>query len=57
MGPMIGDYETQSLTNITLMRLTNEGDVCGLAVVDTLLSVNPEPRQLGETFFSSSGCC
>ena len=34
------------------MRLTNEGDVCGLAVVDTLLSVNPEPRQLGENLDS-----
>ena len=52
MGPMIADYETPSLTNITLMRLTNEGDVCGLAVIDTLLSVNPEPRQLGENLDS-----
>ena len=53
MGPMIGDYETPSLTNITLMRLTNEGDVCGLTVVDSLLSINPKTRQFGENINSS----
>ena len=51
MGPMIADYETSPLTIIT-RRLTNEGDVCGLAVVDSLLSVYPQPRQLGENLDS-----
>ena len=51
MGPMIADYETPPLTIIT-RRLTNEGDVCGLAVVDSLLSVYPQPRQLGENLDS-----
>ena len=51
MGPMMADYETPPLTIIT-RRLTNEGDVCGLAVVDSLLSVYPQPRQLGENLDS-----
>ena len=51
MGPMIADNETPEITTEAL-RLTNEGDVGGLAVVDPLLGVNPEPRQLGENLDS-----
>ena len=51
MGPMIADNETLEITTESA-RLTNEGDVCGLAVIDPLLGVNPETRQLGENLDS-----
>ena len=33
--------------------LTYKRDVCGLTVVDSLFSINPEPRQFGENIDSS----
>ena len=49
----LSNFKNNIFVPQTCEGLTYERDVCGLTVVDSLLSINPKTRQFGENINSS----